>query len=157
MRPDETGRDQRLLKVLGRMLSRFYYLLAESHRYFGNTYSLKLEQQNAIRALDCAIRHDPHYARAYMERGILYWREMDHPRRAIHDLTTAYDLDPDLIEAKFNRGIAHQQLSEYGEAVADFKAYLAGGKHPYWCEYARNMIQELEAWISEFQDGGLLA
>lgn len=135
------------------ILARFHYLRAVSHRHFGNKYSLKAEYEMAIDAFTRAIGCRPGFARAYMERGILYWREMDHPRRAVLDLTMAYELDPTLIEARFNRGIAHQQLREYARAVSDFQAYLRDGEHPYWREYAENMIQELDEWVSLTSDG----
>jgi tetratricopeptide (TPR) repeat protein len=144
---------QVLAQQLGQQLGRFYYLLAESHRYFGNTYGLKSEQQKAIRALDRAISHNPRFGRAYLERGILYWREMDQPERAIYDLTIAYELNPRLIEARFNRGIAHQQLGDYAEATADFGAYLAQGRHPHWRAYAETMIRELKEWVPEAHNG----
>lgn len=142
-----------LRHLLSRLLASFYYVLAESHRYFGNKTGLKEEYESAIGAFTRAVAYDPGFARAYMERGILYWREVGQPQRAIHDLTLAYDLDSSLIEARFNRGIAHQQLNETKEALVDFKAYLAEGVHPYWREYAETMIRELEKWVSENQDG----
>jgi hypothetical protein len=48
--------------------------------------------------------------------------------------------------------VAHQQLREYEEALADFRAYLAEGQHPYWREHAEKMIQELEEWVSTVSD-----
>jgi tetratricopeptide (TPR) repeat protein len=151
--PSGIGAPSRLSRLLARAVARFYYLLSESHRYFGNRYNLKSEQEKAIQALDRAIATNPQYARAYMERGILYWREMDQPRRAIPDLTLAYQLEPNLIEARFNRGIAYQQLREYAEAIADFEAYLAEGRHPYWREYAETMIRELKEWGPKPENG----
>jgi tetratricopeptide (TPR) repeat protein len=138
---------------LTRLLACVYYFLAEGHRYFGNRYGLRSEQEKALRALDRAILYNPHFARAYMERGILYWREMDDPQCAIPDLTLAYELAPELTEARFNRGIAHQQLGEYAEARADYEAYLCEGCHPYWREYAETMIRELKEWVSEPEGG----
>jgi tetratricopeptide (TPR) repeat protein len=123
------------------------YMLATSHRHFGNKYGIREEYEKAVDAFTRAIAHNSHFARAYMERGILYWRELDHPRRAVIDLTTAYELDPTLIEARFNRGVAHQELREYSEALSDFRAYLSEGEHPYWREHAEKMIPELEEWI----------
>jgi tetratricopeptide (TPR) repeat protein len=127
--------------------SRFHYFVGISYQYFGNAHSLRSEYEKAISAYSRAIAVDPTYARAYLNRGILYWREIDHPRRAILDLTIAHDLDPALAEAQFNRGIAHQQLREYKEAIRDFQAYLEEGDHPYWREYAESMIQELREWM----------
>jgi tetratricopeptide (TPR) repeat protein len=135
------------------LLAYYYYMLAGSYRHFGNKYGLRAEHEKAIDAFTRAISHNPDFARAYMERGILYWREVDHPRRAILDLTRAYELDPGLSEARFNRGIAHQQLREYAEALADFRAYLAEGNHPHWREYAQSMIKELAEWVPAAPDG----
>lgn len=126
------------------LLAHFYYMLAVSHRHFGNKYGLREEYERSLDAFTRAISHNPAFARAYMERGILYWRELDHPRRAVLDLTRAYDLDSNLIEARFNRGVAYQELREYSAALVDYRAYLAEGDHPYWREHAENMIQELE-------------
>ena len=134
-------------------IARFYYLLAESYRHFGNKYRLTSEYEHAITAFTRAIAHRPDFARAYLARGILYWREMDHPQRAILDLTRAYELDASLIEARFNRGIAYQQLRAYDEALVDFRAYLEKGDHPHWREYAEKMVRELTEWISDAQDG----
>jgi len=126
--------------------ARVYYMLAASHRHFGNQYGSREEHEQAIDGYTRAIAENPRFARAYLERGILYWRELDHPRRAVLDLTRAYELDPGLAEARFNRGIAHQQLREYPEALEDYRAYLAEGDHPHWREYAEKMIKELAEW-----------
>ena len=147
-----TGNGQQT-RPFARLLAYLYYLLAESHRYFGNRYALRSEQEKALHALDRAILYNPHFARAFMERGILYWREMDDPQSAIPELTLAYELSPHLIEARFNRGVAHQQLGEYAEATADYEAYLTEGRHPYWREYAETMIRELKEWVSEPEGG----
>lgn len=103
----------------------------------------------AVHYFTRAVEFDPTFARAYLDRGILYWRELDHPRRAILDLTQALEIDPALDEAIFNRGIARQQLREYKEALADFTAYLSVGRHPHWREHAGRMIEELAEWITQ--------
>jgi len=143
----------RLQRWVRFVLSRCYYLLAASHRHFGNQYSLTQEHESAVNDFTKAIAHNPEFARAYLERGILYWRELDRPRRAVLDLTMAYELDSRLIEARFNRGIAHQQLREYAEAIADYQAYLGEGDHPHWRVYAETMIRELAEWVPGLEDG----
>lgn len=143
----------RLKHLLSAAWARFQFMLALSYRHFGNQYGLKEEYERAIDAFNRAISHDPDFAQAYLQRGILYWREMDHPRKAIIDLTAAYVLNPSLSEARFNRGVAHQQLREYAEAVADFEAYLKEGDHPHWREYAETMIQELKEWTPNVNGG----
>jgi len=143
----------RLQRWVRFLLSRCHYLLAVSHRHLGNQYSLTQEHASAVDGFTKAIAHNPAFARAYLERGILYWRELDHPRRAVLDLTMAYELDSRLIEARFNRGIAHQQLREYAEAIADYQAYLGEGDHPHWRVYAETMIRELAEWVPGSEDG----
>ena len=129
------------------LLSHSYYLIGTMHRYWGNAYGLVEEHERAVDNFTRALGYDPNFAAVYLERGILYWRELNHPRRAIHDLTIAYTLDPHLSEARFNRAIAHQQLREYDQALADFQAYLAEGTHPYWRAHAETMIHELQEWM----------
>jgi tetratricopeptide (TPR) repeat protein len=128
------------------VLSYIHYSIGLAHRFWGNTHGLQSEYEKAIGQFNRALSYKPDYAKVYLDRGILYWREMDHPRRAIYDLSHALTLDSGLLEALFNRGIAHQQLREYHEAITDFQAYLQEGNHPYWREYAESMIKELEEW-----------
>ncbi|HOT93309.1 MAG TPA: tetratricopeptide repeat protein [Anaerolineae bacterium] len=133
------------------LVAHSYYLIGIVHRYIGNSYGSRWEYEAAVEAFNRAVTWKPDFAQAYLDRGILYWRELDHPRKAIHDLTLALDLDPRLHEAQFNRAIAHQQLREYPEAIADYQAYLAVGGHPYWREHAETMLRELSEWARETQ------
>lgn len=129
------------------LMAHIHYMRGLLHRYLGHTQGDIWEYEAAVDAFTRALDYAPNFARVYLDRGILYWREFDHPRKAIHDLTVALTLDPNLNEAQFNRGIAHQQLREYPEAIADYKAYLAVGDHPYWREHAESMIRELSEWV----------
>ena len=131
------------------VLSYIYYSIGLAHRYWGNAHGLQSEYEKAIEHFNRALSYKPDYAKIYLDRGILYWREMDHPRRAIYDFSQALTLDAELVKARFNRGIAHQQLREYGKAIADFQAYLQNGDHPYWREYAESMIKELGEWTTK--------
>jgi len=128
-------------------MSRSYYYLGTTYRHIGNTYALTAAHEKAIDYFSQAVKWDANFARAYLERGILYWRELDHPRRALQDLSLALTIDPTLHAVYFNRGIAHQQLREYAEAITEFQTYLAVGTHPHWREHAANMIRELNEWI----------
>ena len=141
----------KLLSVPGKLfralMAHSHYMIGIVHRYIGNSRGVRWGYEVAIDAFTRALEWKPDFAHVYLDRGILYWREIDHPRKAIHDLTRAMDLDPRLVEAQFNRAIAHQQLREYAEAIADFQAYLAVGEHPYWREHAESMIRELSEWV----------
>lgn len=139
----------RLNQWYSKALCYIHYNIGLAHRYWGNAHGLHSEYEKAISHFTRALVYQPNYARIYLDRGILYWREMDHPRRAILDLSKALTLDAQLDEAYFNRGLAHQQLREFDEAVSDFRAYLDKGDHPHWREYAENMLKALSEWIKE--------
>ncbi len=134
---------------LARQRARWFYLSGILHRYYGNSQGDFAEYETAVDQFTHALVLDPHFARAYLARGILYWREFDHPRKAIEDLNKALELKPSLDEALFNRGVARQQVHEYTQALEDFRAYLSTGVHPYWREYAEKMIVELSEWVSQ--------
>jgi tetratricopeptide (TPR) repeat protein len=136
---------------LTRVMAFSYFQMGMIYSYMGNATGLVERYEAAVDAFNQAAQWDPTLARAYLERGILYWREMNHPRRAIHDLTTAFALDPNLAEAQFNRAVAHQELREYEEAIADFEGYLRIGEHPHWRRYAATMIHELREWVPQVE------
>ena len=139
----------RVLRGIRQLIARYYYSWGLSHRYVANRFGLEWEYDRAARYFSKAIRWDPGYARAYLDRGILNWRELDNPRQAVHDLTLAHTLNENLTEARFNRGVAHQELGTYDRAIADFKAYLEVGEHPHWRGYAEAMIKELQPWVAD--------
>lgn len=134
------------------LMARLYHIWGGMYRYWGNRYGDRDAHFAAAENFSKAMESDPKFARAYLDRGILYWRELNHPRKAILDLTKAEELDPSLTEARFNRGVAHQQLREYDKAIADFRAYLSMGDHPYWREYAQKMIGELVEWTGGIEE-----
>jgi len=142
----------RVLREVRRLVARYFYSWGLSHRYVANTYGLEWEYETAARYFSKAIHWDPGYARAYLDRGVLNWRELDDPEQAVHDLTLAYRLDEGLIEARFNRGVAYQETGAYERALADFEAYLEAGDHPHWREYAEAMIKELQPWVAHNQN-----
>ncbi len=142
------------MKWLRWLAARGYYLSGLAHRYWGNARANAPEYEAAVADFTRALTFDPAYAQAYLDRGILYWREINHPRKALLDLDMALTLNPALHEARFNRGVAYQQLGEYARAIAEFQAYLAVGEHPYWREYAEKMVLELGEWVPKIDGGG---
>lgn len=141
-----------VIRGMRRLIARYHYGWGLSHRYVANTSGIESEYEVATRFFSRAIHWDPGFARAYLDRGILNWRELDDPRQAVHDLTLAQALDEELVEARFNRGVAYQEMGAYAKAIADFEAYLRVGVHPHWCEYAEAMIKELQPWITYNED-----
>jgi len=74
----------------------------------------------AIIYLTKALAFDPHYARAYNNRGLAYYGLKDYGQ-AIADYDRALALDPKLARAYNNRGYASLWLKDAQQAAADFQ------------------------------------
>jgi len=135
------------------VLSRFFRRLADAHRHFGNLYGNRDEQWAAIGNYTRAVELDPGYAQAYFSRGVLYWREVGHPDRAVQDLTRTLEIDSSWAEAYFNRAMAYQGRHEVEAAIADLERYLVEGQDEYWLESARRQLVELRAETGSHEAG----
>jgi tetratricopeptide (TPR) repeat protein len=124
--------------------SRFYRLLADAHRHFGNLYGNRMEHWAAVNNYTRATMLDPTYAQAYYSRGVLSWRELGDYPQAIQDLTRVLELVPTWAEAYFNRGMAHKLCNKVGQATDDFRRYVAEGTDEFWLEAARRQVDELQ-------------
>jgi len=115
--------------------ARHYGLISRSRRKF----------EDAVDAYGQAIRLNPAMARAYLERGILRWRELGQPEQALSDLDATLQLRPDWPETLFWRAMAHHAHGDYPAAIADLSAYLASGDLTWKDEAAKqlNLMQAM--------------
>jgi tetratricopeptide (TPR) repeat protein len=74
----------------------------------------------AIRAFAMAIRLDPGYARAYLNRGMAYER-IGNLQQAVEDFDRAIDLEPGEGKIYYIRGEAHRRLGMAKEALQDLR------------------------------------
>ncbi len=77
----------------------------------------------AIVEFDEAVRLDPKYAQAYIDRGLAYSRKGD-PDRALADYNEALRLDPKLALAYAGRGHAYARKGDLVRAFADCEEAL---------------------------------
>jgi len=128
-------------------VARWYYLRGEAHRHLGNARGDVWEHWAAVEDFTRALVLDPTLTQIYVDRGILYWRELGKPQKALCDFNAVLAPNPQDSRyrdaALFNRGIAYQQLGDDAAALADFRAYLEVGTHSHWREYAQRMLVEL--------------
>ena len=117
-----------------------YLWMARMHRHFGILSHDAREFLAAISYYDRALDINRSLSRAYLERGILYWRELNESRRAIVDLNTALRLRPAWPEALFCRGLAHQTAGNLAQARQDFEAYLSSGDRA-WRDDSSRQVQ----------------
>jgi tetratricopeptide (TPR) repeat protein len=105
-------------------VSIFYMWSARVHRHFGIVRCNRDEYSSAVSDYSRALHVNPWYADAYLERGILLWRELGQANQAIVDFSTALRLRPEWPAALFFRGLAHQGTSNYSAAIDDLSTYL---------------------------------
>jgi len=74
----------------------------------------------AIRAFAMAIRLDPDYARAYLNRGMAYER-INNMHQAIADFDRAIELEPAEGKNYYIRSVAYQRLGMTKEALEDLR------------------------------------
>jgi tetratricopeptide (TPR) repeat protein len=74
----------------------------------------------AIRAFAMAIRLDPSYARAYLNRGMAYER-IGNLQQAVEDFGKAIELEPEEGKNYYIRGVAHRRLGMQKEALEDLR------------------------------------
>ena len=81
----------------------------EKHRY----------SDNAVRHYTEALKLDPDFVKAYINRAIAYRHKGDFDA-AIQDCTKAIELKPDSAEAYTNRGNAYADKNEVNKAIQDY-------------------------------------
>jgi tetratricopeptide (TPR) repeat protein len=123
---------------------------AVMHRQAGNRQVSRAEHLAAVAEYTRALALNPSSAVAYLQRGVLYWRELGEPALAVQDLTRALDLRPAWGEALFNRGLANQGTGDYRAAADDLAAYMALGEVA-WREHAARQLGLIRAVLDEQQ------
>lgn len=130
--------------VLDTLRDRIVARLIETSRLHAATFA----HDQAIAAVNLALLLDPDNPQLYIERGqrILLLYEWD---RALTNFNTAVDLNPNLADAYYYRGLLYASAPEGGEAralaLADFQHYLdlmPDGAH---ADAARHYVTQLEA------------
>lgn len=93
---------------------------------------------DAARAsFDQALLVSPSYSNTYLNRANLFYLERDF-EAAIRDYNEALRLNPESVDILYlNRGMAYQNLQEYGLAETDFHAALAA--RPGWALVAEKL------------------
>lgn len=118
------------------------YWMGIVQHYRGNARDDVVAYDRAVLWYQRALDLDPSLAQARLDQGIIYWRELDHPRRAVIEFSRLLVRGTKQEATLFNRAVAYQQLGDYEHALADFRAYLKIGQHSHHREYAEKMLME---------------
>lgn len=79
--------------------------------------------RDAIEAFDEAIKLNPKYEMAYLERGAAHYVLKDFAK-AIRDFNKVIEMNPISVSAYHNRGNVYKDLGDYDQAVKEFRKVL---------------------------------
>jgi len=133
----------REISIWKALRARWRFMRATFHRHWGNLGSGRMAYERAVDHFTRAIELDPQFAEAYLQRGILYWREIQNYHRAARDLTRVLELAPERTEALFNRAIAYQLRGDFDRAIDDFQKFLETAGDSQWRESAEIQLAGL--------------
>jgi CHAT domain-containing protein len=140
----------------------------------------------AIRNLDLAVKADPSNAAYHNDLGSAYFEmakasgdtgnRFKNAFSAVDEFSRALELQPDMLEALFNKSLALQMSGgASGEAMESWRLYLQKDQTSKWAEEARKNLEKLEklqsslktkeqvlneflaAYLNKDKDGGELA
>lgn len=125
------------------------------HHGLGKVYLAKKDFDKAIKEFDEALKGDPKNAQIYNDLGAA-WLErgkidrgkdpgkgMEEMGRSLENLNKALELDSNLLEARFNRALCHEDLM-LPQAAQDWRDYLTRDSTSPWAEEARRKLKFLE-------------
>ncbi|MCL4867672.1 MAG: tetratricopeptide repeat protein [Anaerolineae bacterium] len=124
-------------------LAYLIYSYGGLYRLMGNRYNLPEAHRLAVRLFSWAYRVDNSYRKARLDRGVLYWRELNQLPEALADFNALLEEDPAYAQALFNRGMAYQSCGRFAEALTDFETYLdlsAAAEDEYQFAAQRNIV-----------------
>lgn len=134
---------------------------AASAHALGKFYLLRQEYEKAIQYLEKAAKADPRNAQIYADLGAAYLekgklesgvnnntpnagKDLKDLGRSLEYLKQALELNPDLLEALFNRGLVHQAQDLNQQAEADWRTYLEKDSSSPWAAEAQKNLKLLE-------------
>ena len=137
---------------------------AASYHALGKFYLTKKDFDQAISQLEEALKSDSKSAQIYADLGAAYLEkgklEIDRSRsdptssgggkgledlgRSYENLHDALELNPNLLEALFNRALCEQSMTLYAKAEEDWRQYLQADSTSPWADEARQNLKALE-------------
>ncbi len=126
---------------------------AENRRALGIFYLTQRKFTDAIRELENAARLDGKNAKIRNDLGSAYFElaktESDEKRletlaKALENFSQAVELNPNLLEALFNKALCLQELRLYNQAKETWSLYLEKDANSDWANEARKYLERLE-------------
>ncbi|MCG9127529.1 tetratricopeptide repeat protein [Candidatus Poribacteria bacterium] len=99
------------------MVSRAFFSIGYLH-------SLQDEHDQALSALDEAIKLNPNFIDAYTSRGILN-HKLGNLEKSLIDFDSVIKLEPELVDAYINRGTVKRSMRNYQDAIEDYNIAIS--------------------------------
>jgi CHAT domain-containing protein len=127
-----------------------------AHHALGQVYLAEKRFDDAIAQFEVAVKSDSKNAQLYSDLGAAWLEKgkidrggkdagkgIEEFARSLENLIRALDLNPNLLEALFNRALVHQEMG-LPEAQQDWKKYLEKDSTSSWAMEARQNLKYLE-------------
>jgi CHAT domain-containing protein len=137
---------------------------ALSHQALGKFYLTKRDFDKAISEFEEALKANPNNAQIYADLGAALLEKakldlsanrgnentpemgkgLEELARSLENLNKALEINPNLLEALFNRGLCYQYMKLPRQAAADWRKYLEKDSTSSWADEARRNLKALE-------------
>lgn len=136
---------------------------APSHHALGQFYLANRQLDKAIAQFEEALKTSPNDAQihtdlgaALLEKGKIEIEKsksdngsesgagLEYLTRSLEALKKALELNPNLLEARFNRALAYEANGLYAPAEADWREYLKQDSTSQWAQEARKKLELIE-------------
>jgi regulator of sirC expression with transglutaminase-like and TPR domain len=131
------------------LLARFWYGVALAYRFHGLRSKRRRIFRQSERAFSRALHFDAELHAARFYRGLLYWRELHEPSRAVQDLSEVLTQTTHFPDSLFVRGMAHLEMTDYHAAADDLEIFLKIYPESRWADSARRQLEIVRAILDE--------
>ena len=127
-----------------------------THHALGKIYLAKREFDKAIEQFDTAVKSNPNNSQAYADLGAAWLEKgkldagtepgkgLEDLGRGLESLNNALRMNPNSLEALFNRALCEEQMTLYSQAEHDWQEYLTRDSTSSWADEARQRLAVLE-------------
>ncbi len=124
---------------------------AESYHKLGVFYLTQQNYKDAIENLEKAVKADDKNAKFHNDLGSAYLALSEKLMIANEEFSKAIELDPNLLEALFNKSLSLQKLTMTNQAKDSWENYLQKDSTSKWADEARKNLEKITQLQSRFK------
>ncbi|HEX5705087.1 MAG TPA: tetratricopeptide repeat protein [Pyrinomonadaceae bacterium] len=133
---------------------------AQTHHALGIFYLTQQNHPEAIRQFETALKFNPNDARIHNDLGSAHFelaksgareKKLEELARSLEEFTRATQLDPNLLEALFNRSLVLEEMGLPHQAKESWTLYLQKDSSSAWADEARKRLAALPNQQAHFK------